>query len=152
MPPKICCFTGHRIIRPEQQKFVEEELEHLVSRAIAAGFDTFISGFASGADLLFAEIIAAKKKEFSVKLIAAIPYRGRLKSSDPEFQALLGQCDEVVVVCEEYSRTCYHERNRWMVDHAQAMIAVFDGRQTGGTFYTIQYAKSVGMKVAMVRL
>jgi uncharacterized phage-like protein YoqJ len=37
-------------------------------------------------------------------------------------------------------------RNRYMVDHASLLIAVFDG-QSGGTQNTIQYAMERGLEI-----
>ena len=49
-----------------------------VEQAVAAGFNCFLSGFAEGADLLFAEIVARMKRDNpKLRLEAAIPYRGR---------------------------------------------------------------------------
>jgi len=127
-------------------------LRDLIQRAINAGYDTFISGFADGADLIFARLVLESQAEHPVCLEAAIPHVGRLKSSDPEFQSLLARCSAVTVVCEQYSPDCFFIRNRYLVDHSDAVLAVYDGRQCGGSFYTIQYARSVGMKIAFVRI
>jgi uncharacterized phage-like protein YoqJ len=32
-------------------------------------------------------------------------------------------------------------RNQWMVDHAMVVMAVWDGKQSGGTWNCIQYAR-----------
>ena len=131
---------------------IESELRELIRRAISAGYDVFLSGFAAGADLLFARLVLEYQDKYPVRLDAAIPYSGRLKSQDPEFQSLLARCSAVTVVCEEYYKDCYFARNRWMVDRSDAVIAVYDGRTTGGSFYTIKYARSVGRKIAFVHV
>lgn len=104
----------------------------MIRRAIDAGYDTFISGFAEGADLIFARLVLEFQGEHPVRLEAAIPYAKRLQCSDSEFQPLLGKCSAVHVVSEEYSSGCFFARNRWMVDRADAVIAVYDGRRRGG--------------------
>ncbi|MBR6608542.1 MAG: hypothetical protein IKK98_07800, partial [Oscillospiraceae bacterium] len=43
---------------------------------------------------------------------------------------------------ERYTRFCMHERNRYMVDRAQYLLAVYDGGDTGGTASTVRYAES----------
>ena len=60
---KTCCITGHRDIPAEKKKFVEEELRKEVAAAIEDGYTRFISGFAEGADLMFAAVVAEAKKE-----------------------------------------------------------------------------------------
>ena len=92
MPGKTCCVTGHRVIPVEQLKRVEFELRELIRQTIHAGYSTFISGFAEGADLLFARLVLESQAEYPVQLEAAIPYAGRLKCSEPDFQFLLVIC------------------------------------------------------------
>ena len=150
MSEKVCCVTGHRIIPVEQQERVEYELRGLIRQAIGAGCDTFVSGFADGADLIFARLVLEFQADRYVQLEAAIPYADRIKCSNPEFQALLAKCDEVHIVSEQCSPGCYYARNRFLVDRADAVIAVYDGRRTGGTYQTICYAEEVGKPIAYV--
>ena len=124
----------------------------MIHQAIADGCDTFISGMAEGADLIFTRLIVEAKAEYPVKLEAAIPYAARMKSRDPIFQTLLAQCDEVTVVCEHYSSSCYFAKNRYMVDKSDAVIAVYDGRKSGGSYYTVQYAESKGREISFVNV
>ena len=60
---KTCCVTGHRDIPAEKKGLVEEALRREVAAAIEDGYTRFISGFAEGADLMFAAIVAEAKKE-----------------------------------------------------------------------------------------
>ena len=81
MQGKTCCVTGHRDIPEEQIDNVKQSLEREVDRAIRDGFTSFLSGFAEGTDLLFAEIVAERIVENpALQLRAAIPYRGRLEA------------------------------------------------------------------------
>ena len=50
---------------------------------------------------------------------------------------------------EKASRKAFPARDRWMVDHAARVIAVFNGTP-GGTGYTVDYAKSLGRKITML--
>ena len=150
MPTKTCCVTGHRVIPADQLDRVELELRELIRRAIGAGHDTFISGFAEGADLLFAHLVLEFQTEFPVRLEAAIPYAGRLKCRESEFQSLLAKCSDVHIISEEYSPGCFFERNRFMVDRADTVIAVYDGRKRGGTYQTIGYAEKAGKQITYV--
>ena len=149
---KTCCVTGHRQLPAEQLALIESELRRLIRQAIADGYDTFISGMAGGADQIFARLIVEAKAEYPVRLEAAIPYAARTKSRDLVFQSLLAQCDDVTVVCEQYSSGCFFARNRYLVDRSDAVIAVYDGRKSGGSYYTIQYAESRGREISFVRV
>lgn len=150
MSAKVCCVTGHRVIPIEQQERMEFELRGLMRQAIGVGYDTFISGFAEGVDLVFARLVLEFQAEFPVQLEAAIPYAGRLKCRDPEFQCLLAKCSEVHIVSEEYSPGCFFARNRFMVARVDSVIAVYDGRRRGGTYQTICCAKEADKPIAYV--
>ena len=153
MEGKTCCVTGHRDIPPDRIPEVLGALEREVSIAVREGYTRFISGFAEGADLLFAEaavLWTGSRPEYS--LVAALPYRGRLECCDPAFRRLLRRCDEVHVLSERCSRECFLARDRWMVNESGLVIGVWDGRRSGGTAYTLRYAKSLGRQVRIIRI
>ena len=150
MSEKVCCVTGHRTIPANQLARVEFELRGLIRQAIGAGCDTFISGFAEGVDLIFARLVLEFQAKRYVKLEAAIPYADRIKCCNPEVKTLLAKCHKVHIVNEQYSPGCFFVRNRFLVDRADAVIAVYDGRQSGGTYQTICYAEEAGKPIAYV--
>ena len=59
-----CCVTGHRAIPDDKVPFVRGQLKAAVIDAITQGYTHFISGFAQGVDLMFAEIIVELKASF----------------------------------------------------------------------------------------
>lgn len=153
METKTCCVTGHRNIPKERLDYVEQELRRQVQAAIKDGFTRFISGFAEGADLMFAAIVAEEKVQHpEFYLEAAIPYPGRRQSKDQQFQKLLKACDGIKVVCNTYSKSCFFQRNRYMVAESQRVIAVYDGRERGGTLFTMRDAHAAGREVRVIRI
>ena len=52
----------------------------------------------------------------------------------------------------EAKRQCYHERNRYMVLSSDRVIAVYDGRSTGGTFYTIRFAQANEKEIRIIEI
>lgn len=144
---KTCCVTGHRDIPEEQKIKIDELLHREILMAIEDGYTHFISGFAAGADLLFAEIVNELKASYPITLEAAIPYPGRMKSPDKTFQRLIRCCDVVKIHADAYFKSCYMRRNCYMVDQSQRIIAVYDGRCTGGTAATVRYAKGKEVQV-----
>ena len=44
-----------------------------------------------------------------------------------------------------------HERNRFMADNSDVLIAVYDGSEKGGTAYTVNYAKKKGLDVIIIQ-
>lgn len=151
MEEKACCVTGHREIPSQQLPYVEQRLRQAVQTAIADGYTRFLSGFANGADLMFAAVVAEAKSQHSELLLeAAIPYAGRLKTKDKQVHTLLQACDNIKIVCELYTPSCFLQRNRYMVAQSQRVIAVYDGRNHGGTWYTMQYARKLGRDVQVI--
>lgn len=147
-----CCVTGHRDIPTDKADFVKSNLTSAIQTAVACGYTHFISGFATGVDLMFAEIIADLKASHAITLEAAIPYPERMKTPDKTFQRLIRTCDIVNVHSAGYIKKCYMVRNCYMVDHSSLVIAVYDGRKTGGTAATIKYATKRGRLIEQISI
>ena len=80
-----------------------------------------------------------------IQLIAAIPYRRRLDTlqKSERTKLLIDLCAEIFVAAEEYFPSVYAKRNRYMVERSDRVIAVYDGREKGGTVGTIRLAHSM---------
>ena len=143
MKGKTCCITGHRDVPDKEINSIKKALHQEIKKAVKDGFTVFLSGFADGVDQYFAEIVLELQKENrNLKLIAVFPYRGRVKGLNHRVQtrALLSACSEMVVIQEEYQPNVYLQRNLYLVEHSDRVIAVYDGRETGGTVKTIRFA------------
>ena len=149
-----CCFTGHR---PEKLNAPEEEikrwLEEQIDQAIADGYVTFISGCAMGIDIWAGQIVLQKKAENpAIHLIAATPWPGFARRWNEEWQSqyndLLKQADLVVNVCDHYHKGVFQQRNVWMADRSNRVIAFYNGA-AGGTKNTIEYAKKLGIELVI---
>ena len=147
-----CCFTGHRNIPADLLPVVSAKLRAEILQAVSDGYTHFICGFAIGADLIFAEIIAELKQMHHLTLEAAIPYPGRMKTPDETFHRLISCCDIVNIHSDHYFGGCYTKRNRDMVNQSSRMIAVHDGRLTGGTASTLKSAKTVNCNTVIISL
>ena len=153
MIEKTCCVTGHRKIPMNRLAYVELELRKTIMAAVDDGYTRFINGGAAGVDLLFAAIVAELKEQgHRLYLEAALPYADRKKNKNQSFQRMLATCDSVKVITERYNRGCYFVRNRYMVDESSRIIAVYDGRESGGTVYTMQYACDSGKPVQVIKI
>lgn len=150
---KTCCVTGHRDIPASSREYVCRELGKQMDLAIEDSFTDFISGFAEGVDLMFAQIVVDRiKAGAGIFLEAAIPYAGRLNTKDPLFQSLLAYCCRVHVTSQEYQKDCFLQRDLYMVEKSLRVIAVYDGRKRGGTFYTMNRAFAMGKEVNTIRI
>lgn len=153
MQTKTCCATGHRIIPNHKLEFITQQLTYEIEQAIGDGYTTFISGMADGIDLLFAQLVIEQQaKHPELLLQAAIPYRKRINTHNEIFHQCLKKCNEVRVLREEYSGDCFFNRNMYMVSASCRVIAVYDGRKTGGTFCTINYALLKNREVIEIRV
>ena len=150
---KTCCVTGHRKLPQEKRPEVEAALKQEILAAIEDGYTRFLCGFAEGADLMFAALVAELKTQTpGLRLEAAIPYLTRLYGQDRAFHDLVAACDDMKIISEKNTRGCYHARNRYMVDESSRVIAVHDGRENGGTWYTINYANKHKKEVRTIRI
>ena len=142
MEGKTCCVTGHRDIPAEETAHVKAALRREIEKAVNDGFTIFLSGLADGVDQYFAEIVLElQNKNPNLKLIAVLPYRKRKDSlcQKEHTNTLLDACAEVIIIQEEYRPNVYSKRNRYMVEHSDRVIAVYDGREKGGTAGTIRF-------------
>jgi len=42
------------------------------------------------------------------------------------------------------------ERDRYLVEHSDCLLAVYNGDQQGGTAATVRYAKQAGRKIILI--
>jgi len=66
------------------------------------------------------------------------------------YRSILEQADSVVYVSREYSKDCVLKRNRYLVDHASCLLAVYNSEQRGGTAMTVRYARKLGRKIIIL--
>lgn len=146
MDEKICCVTGHRNIPADQIDYVKASLRREIEKAVEDGFTGFMSGFADGVDQYFAEIVIDLQKDNpDLHLFAAIPIRQRLTSlqKKQKTKEMLDRCTDIAVIREDYHPSVYSHRNRYMVEKSDRVIAVYDGREKGGTVGTIRFAHTL---------
>ncbi len=148
---KSACITGHREVNEDKIPYIKEKLRETIIALINEGYSCFYSGFAHGVDLIFANIVVELKQDYPhIWLEAAIPYRSRLNTKDKEFHRLLEQCNNVHVLAEKYVKSTLLNRNRFMVQNSDTLIAVYDGREKGGTLFTIRYGHAVKKRVILI--
>ena len=63
--------------------------------------------------------------------------------------------DTLIVIRPDYKQYSHHVapliRNQQIVDMAERMVACYDGRKKGGTFFTVNYAHKVHKPVEYVK-
>ncbi|MCI8387265.1 MAG: DUF1273 domain-containing protein [Clostridiales bacterium] len=143
---KTCCFTGHRGIPNKLKPIVTKELEKEVTKLIHDGYLYFGTGGALGFDTLAAKtIIKLRKKNPQIKLILVLPCKTQSMLWSIENKAIYEQikleADKIVYISENYTDDCMLERNRHLVNSSSVCIAYLT-KSSGGTAYTVEYAKS----------
>ena len=127
----------------------------IIEKAVINGYTYFISGMALGIDMICAEIVLELKKKYkNVMLECAIPCLNQEKkwslTQQERYRKILHKADVVHYVSEtEYTDTCMNDRNNYMVEQSDVVIAVWNGKPSG-TGNTIKMAKNVGKKVRIV--
>lgn len=143
----IIAGTGHR---PDKLGgYDDAALERLWNLAYEwlekqEGVTEVVSGMALGWDTA----LALAALDHGLPLVAAVPFAGQEvrwpKEAQKRHRYLLGKATETVFVCSSgYAGWKMQARNRWMVDRADKMVALWNGGEDGGTANCIRYAESV---------
>ncbi|MBD5160996.1 MAG: DUF1273 domain-containing protein [Oscillibacter sp.] len=163
MTANTCAFTGHR---PKSfpwkynenapncvllKEVLAAQIETLVNRGVTG----FLSGMAQGTDLWCSQIVLdLKKKNPALKLHCILSCKGQeskwTASAQEHYHSILAQANEVVYVGQEFSRDCMLERNRWLVNRASILLAVYDGTYRSGTGMTVRYAQKLGREIIII--
>jgi uncharacterized phage-like protein YoqJ len=112
---------------------------------------TVITGMALGWDMA----VAFACKELEIPYIAAIPFLGQEKMWNKEYQdiyfRLLDAAQDIEIVSTGgYQPYKMELRNRWMVDNADMVIALYNGGEEGGTANCVRYAVATNKPVVNV--
>lgn len=133
-------ITGHRPESISDPRWVRGQLTETLKQLSPS---LLYQGMAEGVDLISAEIA----RELEIPYIAVRPWAGHGVSAAwaQRYQEALDGAREVIVLSdsERYLGPWqFHQRNQYMVEHAQLLLAVWDGKPKGGTAATVRYAKS----------
>ena len=134
-----CVFTGHRELGAD---FSKSKLKKEIESLIKDGVEVFYNGMAMGFDLIAAEcVLSLKRKHSHVKLVACIPCYGQERYfSDLDkrrYVKILKKADEKVTLAEHYYQGCMQQRDKYMVERADVMIA-YCHKPKGGAAYTVR--------------
>ena len=133
----ICAFSGHR---PHRLPWGTDELDPRCG-ALKLRIE----------QELRREAVLALKREFShLQLWAVLPCRSQTdRWPEPDrrrHEALCRASQRIILLQEEYSSDCMLRRNRWLAEHADCLLTVYDGGP-GGTGWTVRAARRKGVPV-----
>ena len=151
MKSKTCCFTGHREIPPEKRTEIIGRLERIIISLYQKGVQYYGAGGALGFDTIAAQtVIRLRESCPGIKLILVLPCltqtRGWRPEDVAEYEYIKAQADKVVYTGQQYTSGCMHKRNRHLVDNSSVCICYLT-RNSGGTAYTIRYAKKRNLEI-----
>lgn len=141
----ITVVTGIRELAPAS--FVDVEMTVLDELYYA---DELRFGGALGVD----DVALATALEYRVghmpRLRVFVPFTWR--DQPAACQPTIRRADEVVELRLPKSKAAYLRRNDAMLQGANRVLAFTDGRQTGGTWYTVQRAAQAGLPVVVTQV
>lgn len=105
-----------------------------------------ISGLAIGWDTALAQAAI----ELNIPFDAYLPFEDQAgrwpKDSQKEWQRLKSMAVSVKCCSKTFNNVCMQQRNEWMVDNSDVVLALWDG-SNGGTKNCVDYAKRKNKKI-----
>lgn len=158
-----CAFTGHRPSKfPWKYNETDSRcvalkavLEDQIAALVNAGFTQFLSGMAEATDTWCAlSVLSLREKNPAIKLHCILPCKEQADkwsaSSRDLYHSILERADSIVYVSRDYYKNCMLDRNRFLVDHAATLLAVYNGERRGGTAATMRYAQKMGREIIVI--
>lgn len=160
---KTCAFTGHR---PQNLPWqfneadtnclkLKQILNQQISQLAENGFTDFLSGMALGSDTWAAEaVLNLRKKKPALKLHCILPCKTQAEkwpvSEQERYQKILAQADSIFFTSRTYHPNCMLERNRFMVEKARLLLAVYNGQPHSGTAAAVRHAQRLGCDIIII--
>ena len=164
---RVCTITGHR---PTRFKFKYKEnnngckrLKRRIREQLVLfyeqGVRVFWVGGALGMDMWAGELLLEMQllPEYSdLELHIALPCSKHDAAWDNRSQkrmtALIRRSAECIIVGDSLTAESYQRRNRYMVDKADALLAVYDNDRSirSGTGMTVHYAQKKGIPITLI--
>ena len=158
---KALCFTGHRPEKLPQGKALDgllRTLHYYICQSIEIGYTHFLTGLADGVDYYASDILFWLRRQYpQIRVIGVQP-------CDRQYEAFFSRCgyslehlrimrenvDRLIVLPGvPWERGVFHRRNRLMVEHSSAIIAVCrDGRS--GSMQTYHYARQFNLNFCRI--
>lgn len=152
LPAQACCFTGHRLIPPQDEVMLRQKLYACINELHCAhAISTFYAGGALGFDTMAAQaVLKARDRYPDIRLVLVLPFEGQSKGWSEADRMIYAEikvaADDVVCLAEHYFNGCMQQRNRFLVEHSSICVYYLT-ESTGGTAYTVKYAQKRGLAI-----
>ena len=147
---KRACVTGHRAMSA-----FPAGLSETLRSVVLDGYTEFLVGMALGFDQYCYEELLRMKGEFpQLRIVACIPCGDQAarftRAQKARYDRLCAAADERIVLYPSSVEGCMQERNRYMVDHSDLVVAYLR-YAGGGTYYTVKYAVERGKEILYLK-
>lgn len=149
---RTACFTGHRDIPQNDVSIIKRRAKAVIESLINKGVIYYGNGLARGFDLITASLILEMKSEYpQIFLILVLPCRDQTgkwvdKADIALYNDILDKADKVVYISDKHYNGCELVRNRHLAENSGYCICYLT-KNSGGTAYTVNYAKNKGLKI-----
>ncbi len=145
------CVSGHRQIPFDDALSLPPLLERTFLELYARGAREFRAGGALGYDMVAElKLLELQERLPDLRLCLYLPCRDQAdRWSEHERRAyryILDRADAIHYSEEAYVSGCMLKRNREMVQGCEVLVA-YCTQSSGGTAYTVRYAKKLGVQV-----
>lgn len=145
------CFTGHRpdkLPTGEKYQLMLNTLYRCIDYAVTKGYTTFYTGLADGIDYLAAEyLFRLRMNNPQIRIIGVQPcedyfdFFRRRGYNTCHLDQMMAFADQIITLPgTSYDSQCFLRRNRYMVDHSAAIIAVCSDTGRSGSMQAFRYA------------
>ena len=142
--------------RKEKDSRFKEYSNILRERAvdlILKGCDRFIVSMTEGAEMDFIKTVLRLKEVYThVSLEVAVPLEDSKYSFGQNCDCRLEICDELFLFCTNPLKKCSMLKRRFMIDNSEYILAFWNGKKSGETWQSIEYACEAGKNVIVERL
>jgi uncharacterized phage-like protein YoqJ len=167
-----CAFTGHD---PANLIFRNEEVDPLcikIKEAMRAqmlalfknGVNTFYTDCEPGVGLWAAELAIEINEKYpdgdELHLICVMPHEGQADDWNEDLRDRFFMAHEksfyVNMLSTQYTNKCYRQCSKYLIDHAEYLIAVYESCQNGNVTlfenaaYRLSYAKAKGREIIYI--
>ena len=162
-----CAFTGHRPrsfsfgYREDSPEFcrLQERIRNTIVQVCNAGCRVFYCGMAEGVDLWCGEIVLNMREQFDppLRIIPVVPFLAQpdhmTERNKQRYYRIMQASEERYLVSRTFSRFCYRKRNQFLVDSADALIAVYrEEEEHSGTAQTMRYAEQKQKRIFRIKV
>lgn len=153
MDKSVLACTAHRPDRLPAQSFILVQAVKDFFEETQNKWSSLWAGGQMGGDLY----CSLSALSFNIDLHLCLPFPAQIftarwptQSDKDRLAKLMKAAKTVHFISNRYSRDAFLERNKFIIDRADEVFAVFDGQRYGGTYHAVSYARERGLPVTIL--